>query len=121
VGTSVPYVKTTPAPAGATYVRRDANDRPIAETASAHLTVKLPERARLYVDGVAAPLTASATRTFDTPQLQPGKDYSYTLKAELVRDGQTLTASKRVVFRTGESVTVDLNDLRSAASVASSR
>ena len=51
----------------------------------ARLTVKVPEDARLYVDGVRCPLTTD-TRTFDTPELEAGRKYSYTLKAEVVRD-----------------------------------
>ncbi len=59
---------------------------------AARVTVKLPADARLYVDGVPCPLT-SATRSFDTPELDAGRSYYYTLKAEVVRDGETHAAT----------------------------
>ena len=36
---------------------------------------------------------------FATPTLEAGKVYAYTLKAEIVRDGQTVTASRRVTVQ----------------------
>lgn len=79
---------------------------------TARVTVHLPAAARLYVDGILCPLT-SDTRAFDTPPLRPGRDYAYILKAELVRDGQTVTNSKRVLVRSGETSSVDFGDMRS--------
>lgn len=78
---------------------------------TARVTVRLPAAARLYVDGVLCPL-ASDTRTFDTPPLRPGRDYAYILKAEVVRDGKTLSNSKRVLVRSGETTSVDFGDMR---------
>jgi uncharacterized protein (TIGR03000 family) len=77
---------------------------------STRITVRLPANAKLFVDGVAVP-TTSGTRTFDTPRLTPGHQYSYNMRAELVRDGRTRTEDKRVVFTPGEAVTVDFSDL----------
>jgi uncharacterized protein (TIGR03000 family) len=81
-----------------------------AAAAPSRVTVKLPEDARLYVDGVACPLT-SGTRSFDTPKLEAGRSYYYTLKAEVVREGQTRSESKRVVVEAGKQVEVDFNVL----------
>jgi uncharacterized protein (TIGR03000 family) len=75
------------------------------------VTVRLPEDARLFVDGVSCPLT-SATRSFETPPLEPGKKYEYTLKAEVMRDGEPYSDSKRVVVQAGKEATVDFGDLR---------
>jgi uncharacterized protein (TIGR03000 family) len=77
---------------------------------SARITVRLPEEARLFIDGVECSLT-SDTRTFDTPALEAGREYTYTLRAELRRDGQTVTDHRVVVFRAGEPVTVDFGNL----------
>jgi uncharacterized protein (TIGR03000 family) len=74
------------------------------------VTVKLPADARLYVDNVVCPLT-SDTRTFNTPELEVGRSYFYTLKAEVVRDGETRTRSTRVVVEAGKDVTVEFKDL----------
>jgi uncharacterized protein (TIGR03000 family) len=77
---------------------------------AAQVTVKLPSDARLYVDDVLCPLT-SATRRFNTPELQAGRSYYYNLKAEIVRDGEKRTATKRVVVEAGKEVTVEFKDL----------
>lgn len=77
----------------------------------ARVTVKLPADARLYVDGVLCPLT-SATRSFNTPELDAGQRYYYTLKAQVVRDGETLSSTpQRVLVEAGKQVTVEFKDL----------
>lgn len=43
--------------------------------AKATVVVELPADAKLYLDGNAVPLT-SARRTFETPELKPGKTYA---------------------------------------------
>jgi uncharacterized protein (TIGR03000 family) len=92
--------------------------RPDEEPAPAHVTVRAPEDARLRVDGVVCPLT-SGTRTFDTPELEPGRKYFYTLTAEVVRDGRPVSESRRVVLQAGKDVQVDF--LNMAAVAAASR
>jgi uncharacterized protein (TIGR03000 family) len=77
---------------------------------TARVTVKLPADARLYVDDVLCPLT-SATRTFNTPELDAGQRYYYTLKAEVVRDGGTRSATQRVLVEAGKQVRVEFKDL----------
>jgi uncharacterized protein (TIGR03000 family) len=70
------------------------------------LTVKLPADAKLYVDGVRCPLT-TATRTFDTPDLEQGRKYTYTLKAEVVRNGRAVSEIKNVLVQAGKKVNVE--------------
>jgi uncharacterized protein (TIGR03000 family) len=77
---------------------------------AAKITVKLPADARLYVDGTLCPLT-SELRTFTTPELDAGQKYYYTLKAEVVRGGETRTSRKRVIVEAGKDVTVEFTDL----------
>jgi uncharacterized protein (TIGR03000 family) len=79
-------------------------------SAPARITVKLPADARLFVDDVACNLT-SGTRSFDTPKLEPGREYSYVLKAEVERDGKMRTDTRRVVFQAGKEVSVDFGKL----------
>jgi uncharacterized protein (TIGR03000 family) len=81
-----------------------------AAEAPARVTVKLPADARLFVDDVACPLT-SAERTFETPRLEAGRRYFYNMRAEVVRDGQTRTQSKRVEVQAGLPVSVTFSDL----------
>jgi uncharacterized protein (TIGR03000 family) len=78
--------------------------------APAKVTVELPSDAKLYVDDVACPLS-SATRSFQTPELRPGQKYAYTLRAEVVRDGKTVTKVRKVEMRSGASVTVKFEEM----------
>jgi uncharacterized protein (TIGR03000 family) len=70
-------------------------------TAPAQLIVNLPAEAKLTVDGAATQSTSNE-RVFESPPLQPDKEFFYNLKATIVRDGRTLTATKRVPVRAGE-------------------
>lgn len=79
----------------------------------AKLTVRLPGDAKLWVDDAFCPLTSNS-RSFNTPNLQSGRQYYYTLRMEVERDGQTLSLSRRVFVTAGANVSVDLNDLSTA-------
>jgi uncharacterized protein (TIGR03000 family) len=75
---------------------------------SATLVVSLPPDATLTIDDSATQST-SGTRVFTTPPLTPGKVYHYQLKANLQRDGRTVSASQRVEVRAGEETRVALD------------
>jgi uncharacterized protein (TIGR03000 family) len=49
---------------------------------------------------------------FASPALEPGKEYFYTLKADLVQDGKTVSTTKQVYVRAGDEsqVTLDFSD-----------
>ena len=78
-----------------------------APATEATLIVTLPEDATLTIDGEETTST-SAQRVFVTPVLEQGKEYEYTLKAKVVRDGQTQIATAKVTFRPGETKQVEL-------------
>jgi len=78
--------------------------------ATAHLTVNLPAEARLWVDQVECPLT-SAVRAFDTPPLQPGQVYYYTLRVQVNRPGGPVTDSQRVLVSAGQNVSVNFTNV----------
>jgi uncharacterized protein (TIGR03000 family) len=84
------------------------------ESTRANLIVQLPADAKLFVDGQLT-RTTSKTRYFVTPPLQPGQIYFYDLRAEVVRDGQTVSLSRRVIVRPGESVTTSFAEMQGAA------
>jgi uncharacterized protein (TIGR03000 family) len=79
--------------------------------APAVIVVSLPADARLTVDDTPTRSTSSL-RTLVSPPLEPGKTFTYTLKAELDRDGQPVTQTREVVVRAGEEARVrfDLPD-----------
>jgi uncharacterized protein (TIGR03000 family) len=80
-----------------------------SEEVRAKLTVELPADAQLYVDNVLMK-TTSAKRSFVTPPLQTGKTYAYTLRAEMVRDGQKVSVTGQVVIQPGQDVQAILSE-----------
>ncbi|MCS6851654.1 MAG: TIGR03000 domain-containing protein [Gemmataceae bacterium] len=71
----------------------------------ATIVVSLPADATLTIDGSPTKST-DATRVFTTPALDPNGSYTYTFQAQVVRDGQTLTLSKKVAVRGGQETRV---------------
>jgi uncharacterized protein (TIGR03000 family) len=49
-------------------------------------------------------------RSFDTPALERGRQYFYTVRTEVVRDGQTIAQSRRITFSAGQEVNVNFSD-----------
>jgi uncharacterized protein (TIGR03000 family) len=85
--------------------RRHRPAAPGGATEPAHVTVVLPQPARLWVNGVL--VHAVGRQTFETPALERDRRYSYTMKVEVLRDGHTETDTRRVVLAAGKSGTVD--------------
>ena len=77
-------------------------------SAPATIVVSLPAEATLSVDDHATTST-SATRTFVSPALNFGQEYTYELKAEIVRDGKTVTTTKQVNVHAGSESRVQLD------------
>ena len=50
-------------------------------------------------------------QTFVTPDLEPGQTYTYIFKAEMDRDGQKVTRTKRIRVQVGLKTEVDFSDL----------
>jgi uncharacterized protein (TIGR03000 family) len=80
----------------------------------ARLTVQLPADARLWVDDVECPLTSSE-RSFNTPVLEQGRTYYYTLKMQVQRQGAARTDSQRVLVTAGQNVNVNFREPELAA------
>jgi uncharacterized protein (TIGR03000 family) len=85
---------------GKDQTRQDPQDR-------ATIVVTLPEDARLTFDDEPSVSTGS-NRLFMTPPLERGKDFHYTLKAKVIRNGKTEGASEQIAVRAGEETRVDL-------------
>jgi uncharacterized protein (TIGR03000 family) len=77
-------------------------------SAPATLVVNVPVNARLTIDGEATTST-STRRVFVSPALEVGRTFHYTLQAEIVKDGKTITVSKNVAVKAGEESRVTLN------------
>lgn len=75
--------------------------------APATIVVSLPADANLKIDSTATSQTSNV-RHFTTPTLAAGQTFVYTLTAEVVRGGETLTSVQKVTVRAGEQTNVSL-------------
>ncbi len=82
----------------------------LSAKAPARVTIVMPADAKLIVEDVAFPAGASK-RTFETPALEAGHSYSYTMRAEVMRDGRLQKQVKRVDIEAGQEVTVEFKEL----------
>ena len=83
----------------------------------ARVVVNLPADARLWVDQVECPLPGTV-RSFDTPNLDPQTNYSYTLRVAVQRNGQTAQDSRRVQLIPGQQVEVDFSGVGAVRTVS---
>lgn len=82
------------------------NDESMAP-APATIIVDLPADAKLLIDNEAT-ASSGSSRVFQSPTLNPGREYHYTLLAEVVRDGKTVKAEQVVTIKPGEITPVKL-------------
>jgi len=73
----------------------------VQELAPARLVVRLPADARLVVNGKTSQ-SMKPVRTFVTPPLAAGRAYTFTLNAQVSRDGEEYTATRKVSVRAGQ-------------------
>jgi uncharacterized protein (TIGR03000 family) len=78
---------------------------------SATISVTLPADAKLTFDGSATTST-SESRVFVSPELTPGSEYYYTLRAEIARNGQTLVEERVIRVRAGQQARVTMEFAR---------
>jgi uncharacterized protein (TIGR03000 family) len=83
-------------------------DREVSIPTPARIVVSLPADAKLTVDGTPTTSTSS-TRVFVSPALEPGQQYQYTFRAEVVRKGERQSATKQVVVRAGHESRVQFD------------
>ena len=71
-------------------------------TDKALLSVAVPEEAKVFVNGQPTK-TPGAQRRYVSPGLARGFSYTYEVRAEVLRDGQTVSETKRVHLRAGQT------------------
>ncbi|HEV3146769.1 MAG TPA: TIGR03000 domain-containing protein [Gemmataceae bacterium] len=77
------------------------------------IEIKMPDSARLFVDGVPAPKPAlefEGVKTFQSPDLPADTTQVYTFAIEFEKDGQMIQKTQTIRFRAGEPVKVDFTD-----------
>jgi uncharacterized protein (TIGR03000 family) len=76
-----------------------------APSPNATIVVSLPADAKLSIDD--SPTTSTGpNRVFVSPALETDRDFHYTLKAEVVRDGRPITMQRQVTVRAGQETPV---------------
>jgi uncharacterized protein (TIGR03000 family) len=101
-------VSTTPLNTPTTIRSMYYSPGSVSDASRATIRVHLPADATLFVDGKRTN-SVSNIRQFVSPPLDPNKDYHYTMRAEMTRDGKMLTTTRRVEVRAGKMEEVYLN------------
>ena len=83
------------------------------ETRPANIQVSLPADAKLFI-GDQATTSKAANRLFVTLPLEVGRTFTYSVRAEVVRDGRTITEVKQVDIIPGETTKVSFGGLGNA-------
>lgn len=96
------------APAGGEQIKKLPAEKTSQIAAPAVIIVELPADATLKVDGAATSST-SGVRVLVSPELPTGKEYHYTLTAQVVRDGKPVEVEQRIAVRAGEENHVSLS------------
>jgi len=86
----------------------------VSTPSTSRVTVSLPNDARLWIENVECPLT-STVRSFDTPVLDPNQRYFYNVTMQIVRNGETLRETQRVMVVPGQAVNVEFNGANAVA------
>jgi uncharacterized protein (TIGR03000 family) len=84
------------------YYAAPAPTKMASTGAPAQLIVQVPADAKLFLDDQLT-TTSSEERTFVTPNLDSGYLYTYTVRAEISRDGQKYTETKKIGVTAGST------------------
>ncbi len=84
------------------------------------LNVNVPAEAKIFVNGNATASTGTQ-RQYVSRGLESGNRYAYEVKAEIVRDGQTITETKNVTLGPGEQASLAFNLDGKSAPVAAEK
>jgi uncharacterized protein (TIGR03000 family) len=76
----------------------------------ATLVVELPANAKLFIDDMPVKVPAGV-RSFDTPALQPGQLYYYMVRIETMRDGESISQTRRIIVQAGQVARADFKEL----------
>jgi len=86
----------------------EGEKKSMINSSNATIVVNGAQGATVSIDGYVTTSTGD-TRVLVSPSLEAGQVYHYNVKAETVRDGQTVTLNRVVTVRAGETSTVNLD------------
>ena len=70
------------------------------------MTVIVPADAKLFIEDQPTQMTGTR-REFLSPRLEPGKQYLYTLMAEVERQGQKVSGTEEFPVKAGDHAVVE--------------
>jgi uncharacterized protein (TIGR03000 family) len=100
----MPMPSTTQQSGYRSYYR---NPTPDAPAGTVLLNVQVPANAKVWIDGASTTSTGVA-RSFVSPQLTPGKQFTYEVKAQWTEGGQQVTRTRRIPVQAGQAVDINL-------------
>lgn len=80
--------------------------RAAAADNKAHIWLRVPENAEIWVNGVKTKQTGES-RYFFSPPLTPGKKYSYKVRFRWTKDGKPVEDTQNILIRAGETIRRD--------------
>jgi len=89
--------------------KKGGSDEEASLESPARLVVTLPADAKLTIADEATQSDGSR-RVFVSPPLKPDRSYSYMLKAEFVREGKTVSITKKAGVASGKETLVSFED-----------
>jgi uncharacterized protein (TIGR03000 family) len=96
-----------------------ADPLPAPKENRAVIHILLPSTANnIWVDGVKMPTRSTDARVFISPPIEPGHDYTYTVRADWPSGLNMVSQERTVVVRANGTSTVDFNQPASAKSEA---
>jgi uncharacterized protein (TIGR03000 family) len=72
----------------------------------ATMSVRVPANAQIWFEGTKTGQTGSS-RTFFSPSLEPGRDFTYEIRARWVEAGKEFDQTRQISVHAGETVNVD--------------
>ncbi len=72
----------------------------------AHIWLRVPENAEIWVNGVKTKQTGEA-RYFFSPPLVPGKKYSYQMRVRWTKDGKPVEETQNILVQAGATIRRD--------------
>ncbi|MHB1038042.1 MAG: TIGR03000 domain-containing protein [Pirellulales bacterium] len=93
----IPAAPLTPVPKAKTPGKTSSN----AVRTSGLLSVQVPEDAKIFINGLPTASTG-IQRRYLSRNMEPGSRYTFEVRAEMVRDGKTLTETKVARLEAGQ-------------------
>lgn len=91
-----------------------------AQPKYAYMIVDVPEDAVVYLKGQRMDVPGTV-RKFRIQTTEPGVEYAYSVRVEIVRDGKVISAERNEAVVAGRTIRLKLSDENSEAAVVASR